>query len=87
MFFWPSLFASLALFLRAFTANKAVSHLLFSAVEACTLLIFVPLLYSLFIAVTVGGLLALALLFAFALSVLLPSCFMQSNLTAAKAEE
>lgn len=87
LFFWPSLFASLALFLRAFTANKAVSHLLFSAVEACTLLIFVPLLYSLFIAVTVGGLLALALLFAFALSVLLPSCFMQSNLTAAKAEE
>ena len=80
LFFWPALLGAVVLLVRAFTENGIASHVLCSVTNAIALLIFVPLLYSLFIAVTAGGLLALALLFAFALSVVLPASFLQSNI-------
>ena len=80
LFFWPALLGAVVLLVRAFTENGIASHVLCSVTNAIALLIFVPLLYSLFIAVTAGGLLALALLFAFALSVVLPASFLQSDI-------
>ena len=80
LFFWPALLGAVVLLVRAFAENGIASHVLCSVTNAIALLIFVPLLYSLFIAVTAGGLLALALLFAFALSVVLPASFLQSNI-------
>lgn len=80
LFFWPALLGAVVLLVRAFTENGIASHVLCSVTNTIALLIFVPLLYSLFIAVTAGGLLALALLFAFALSVVLPASFLQSDI-------
>ncbi len=80
LFFWPAFFASVALLVKALTANAVAGHIVYSVTNAFTLLIFVPLIYSLFIAVTTGGLLALTLLLAFALSVVLPSVFLQKDI-------
>lgn len=80
LFFWPALFGALALLVSAWTDHAVIGHILYSLVNAVTLLIYVPLLYALYLAVTAGGLLALNLLLAFALSMVLPTVFLQGGL-------
>lgn len=83
MFLWTALLGAVVLIVRALTGNCVINHILCSVANAVAMLIFVPLLYSLFIAVTLGGLLALTLIFAFMLSVVLPTSFVQARLGAA----
>lgn len=80
MFLWTALLGAVVLVFRALTGNCVINHILCSVTNAVAMLIFVPLLYSLFIAVTLGGLLALTLIFSFMLSVVLPTSFMQAKL-------
>ena len=80
MFLWTALLGAVVLIVRALTGNCVINHILCSVANAVAMLIFVPLLYSLFIAVTLGGLLALTLIFAFMLSVVLPTSFVQARL-------
>ncbi len=80
MFVWTALLAAVVLLVRTLTPNAILHHVVCSFTNAVALLIFVPLLYSLFIAVTTGGLLALTLLFAFAMSILLPNTFLQMQI-------
>lgn len=80
MFLWTALLGAVVLVFRALTGNCVINHILCSVTNAVAMLIFVPLLYSLFIAVTLGGLLALTLIFSFMLSVVLPTSFMQTKL-------
>ncbi len=84
LFFWPAFIGSAALVVWASVQNFALRHVFFSLANIITMLIYVPLLYALFLAVTIGGLLALNLLFAFALSVILPVCFLQGGLRTKK---
>lgn len=84
LFFWPALFGSAAMLVYALTRNFAARHVLFSLTNAVCLLFYVPLLYSLFLAITVGGLVALNLLFAIAASVVLPISFLQLSLRTKK---
>ncbi len=85
LFFWPAFVGAAALIVYASVQNYALRHLFFSLANFVTLLIYVPLIYALFLAVTIGGLLALNLLFAIALSVVLPVAFMQGSFCTKKA--
>jgi hypothetical protein len=72
LFFLPSLFGIIVLLIHLYSSNKIVSHLGYSITQLILLLVLVPLLYSLFLALTVGGLLALFVILVFYLIILIP---------------
>lgn len=80
LFFWPAFIASASLLVNCFTDNYYANHALLSLNIIVALLFNVPLLYSLFLAITVGGQLALNLLFVMPLAILVPSVFIQKDL-------
>lgn len=86
LFFWPAFVATVSLLVNCFTDNYYANQALMSLNTVCILLLNVPLLYSLFLAITVGGLLALNFLFVLPLSILLPTVFIQKDLALKRAE-
>ncbi|MBU1145809.1 MAG: M28 family peptidase [Firmicutes bacterium] len=80
LFFVPALFGLISLYVLSFVKNRTLNTITLSQNIIWNILIFVPLLYSLFLALTIGGLLALLLLLVIALSVVIPSVFIQLNL-------
>ena len=77
LFFIPALFGIVSLILDTFVKNKIVKHVAFSQNLIWNTLIIVPLLFSLFLALTVGGLLALLLILTLFISIMVPSVFLQ----------
>ncbi len=77
LFFIPALFGVVSLILDTFVKNKIVKHVAFSQNLIWNTLILVPILFSLFLALTVGGLLALLLILTLFASVMIPSIFLQ----------
>jgi len=80
LFFIPALFGIVSLILDTFVKNKIVKHVAFSQNLIWNTLIIVPLLFSLFLALTVGGLLALLLILTLFISIMVPSVFLQLEL-------
>ncbi len=87
LFFWPAFIATISLLVNCFTDNFYANHALLSLNAIIILLLNVPLLYSLFLAITVGGQLALNLLFVMPLAILIPSVFMQKDLMLKRDKE
>ncbi|MDD3478552.1 MAG: M28 family peptidase [Candidatus Izemoplasmatales bacterium] len=72
LFFVPSLFGLIYLIFQQFNAKMLWKRILFVVSTLILMLIAVPLLYSLFLALTVGGLAALFAIMLFYLIVLIP---------------
>lgn len=80
LFLWPALIGSVSLIVNALFDNYAASHVLLSLNIVIMLLFAVPLLYSFFLALSIGGLAVLNLLLVIMLAVVLPSVFIQLDL-------
>ncbi len=87
LFLWPAVLASIVMLVNAFTGNYYIGHALMSLCSLVILLLNVPILYSLLLAVTTGGLLAVNLLFVVALAIMIPVALAQKDLTIKKAAE
>ena len=77
MFFVPALIAVLVLVVRMFVNNKVAMQVAYAVMILINMFLFVPLIYSLYLAVTIGGLLALALLAYLPLTILIPNVINQ----------
>ncbi len=75
LFFLPALFGLLTLLILELTQKRFYKQILYAFSTLVLLLVLIPLLYSLFLALTVGGLMALFLILVFYLIVLLPSLY------------
>jgi hypothetical protein len=80
LFFVPAIIGLYTLYLVTFVKNRIFRHLALSHNLFYGILIVVPILYSLFLALTVGGLLALLVILIITSSIVLPSVMIQSNL-------
>jgi hypothetical protein len=79
VFFVPAATGLVTVFLAEFLKGRAWRHVLLGQNLLWNLLVLVPLLYSLFIALTVGGLLALLIILMLYASVLVPSAMLQAE--------
>ncbi len=79
LFFIPALLGLLSLIVITFVKNKIVQHVALSQNLFWNFLLLIPIVYSLFLALTVGGLLALLVIVIIDISVVLPSVFIQLN--------
>lgn len=77
LFFVPAAVGLLSLIVLEFVPNKALRHIALAQNIVWNLLLLVPILSSLFLALTVGGLLALLVLLIINLTVVLPSVSLQ----------
>ncbi len=77
LFMIPAMIGLVSLVVDTFVKNKAVKHVAFSQNLFWNVLLAVPILFSLFLALTVGGLLALLVILTLFASVILPSAFLQ----------
>ncbi len=77
LFFIPALCGIVSLILDTFVKNTMVKHMAFSQNLLWNTVILVPILFSLFLALTVGGLLALLLILTLFASIMIPSVFLQ----------
>ena len=80
LFLIPALCGVVSLILDTFFKNKIVKHVAFSQNMFWNVLILVPILFSLFLALTVGGLLALLLIMTLFASTMIPSFFLQLDI-------
>jgi len=80
LFFVPALIGFVSLLVAEFAKNRIVSHVSYSQNILWNMLLMVPILYSLFLALTVGGLTALLVVLILDLSVVIPSVLMQAEL-------
>ncbi len=80
LFLIPALFGVLAIYANVFIKNKIIRQVVISHNLVWNILIIVPLLYSLFLALTAGGLLAFMIILAIDFSVAMPLTFEQINL-------
>lgn len=80
LFFIPAILGVIVLATSTFCKNKVVNHVSMSVTQLILLLIVIPLLYSLFMALTVGGLLALFVILIFYLVILIPVFLSQYQL-------
>ena len=80
LFFIPAFVGIVPLILDTFVKNQVVKHVAFSQNLFWNLLILVPILFSLFLALTVGGLLALLLILTLFAATMIPSVFLQLDL-------
>jgi hypothetical protein len=81
LFFVVGMTGTIVLLTTQFTLPKWGSHLLFGVLMTINLLVIIPILYSLYLALTVGGLLALGLILVFYLIVLVPMTLQQLELS------
>lgn len=77
LFMIPALVALVALIIHFLSNNRIARHIGYSQVIGWNILIVVPILFSLFLALTVGGLLALLVIWALYLSVIIPAAQLQ----------
>ncbi len=77
LFFVPAFLGLLSLIVISFVKNKTVIHVVLSQNLFWNFLILIPIVYSLFLALTVGGLLELLVIVIIDISVVLPSVFIQ----------
>ncbi|MFA5235726.1 MAG: M28 family peptidase [Bacilli bacterium] len=77
LFMIPSMIGLISLGVDNFVPNKAVKHVALSQNLIWNVLLMVPILFSLFLALTVGGLLALLVILTLFASIMLPSAFLQ----------
>jgi len=77
LFFVPAFFGVISLIVISFVKNRIVRHVALSQNIIWNMLLLVPLLFSLFLALTVGGLLALLVILIINISIVLPSVFLQ----------
>jgi len=80
LFFIPAAIGLISLFVQEFVDKKGIRHFFFAQNILWNLLLLVPILYSLFLALTVGGLLALLVVLIINLSIVLPSVSIQLHL-------
>jgi hypothetical protein len=77
LFFVPALTGLVSLYVMAFVKKPVWNHVALSQNVIWNIMILVPLVYSLYQALTVGGLLAFAVILVIGLSVVIPSFFLQ----------
>ena len=77
LFFIPALFGIISLYVLTFVKNNVVLHIALSQNILWNMLLIVPILYSLFLALTVGGLLAFILILLINISAVIPYTFKQ----------
>lgn len=75
LFFIPALFGVISLTTRHFVKNRVVEIAIYSLTFLINILILVPLVYSLFLALTVGGLMAFLIVIWFYLLILAPTFY------------
>jgi len=80
LFFVPALIGFVSLLAAEFAKNRIVSHVFYSQNILWNMLLMIPILYSLFLALTVGGLAALLVVLILDLSIVVPSMLMQAEL-------
>ena len=80
LFMIPALVGLIALIVDTFVKNRIVKHVAFSQTIIWNVLMMIPILFSLFLSLTVGGLLALLIIQTLFMSVMLPSIFLQLEL-------
>jgi hypothetical protein len=80
LFFIPAAIGLISLIVHEFVARKTIRHLALSQNVVWNVLLLVPILYSLFLALTVGGLLALLVILIINLSIVLPSVSLKLHL-------
>jgi len=72
LFFIPAMFGVISLIVMTFIKHKVILHIVLSQNVLWNLLLVVPIIYSLFLAITVGGLLAFFIIIFINLTVSLP---------------
>jgi hypothetical protein len=80
LFFVPAALGLITLVVHEFVDKRGIRHFFFAQNILWNLLLLVPILYSLFLALTVGGLLALLVILIINLSIVLPSVSLQLHL-------
>lgn len=79
LFLVPAALAVVSIALATFVRGSVMKHVALSQNLLWNLLLLVPILYSLFIALTVGGLLALLVILVLYASVMVPSAMLQAE--------
>ncbi len=77
LFFVPAAFGILSLYVLTFVKNKIALHVVLSQNMLWNLLLIVPILFSLYLALTVGGLLAFMVILLINLTAFIPYVFKQ----------
>lgn len=77
LFFVPALFGIVSLYVLTFVKNKIALHIILSQNILWNLLLIVPILFSLYLALTVGGLLAFMVILVINLTTVIPYLFKQ----------
>ncbi|MBU1140958.1 MAG: M28 family peptidase [Firmicutes bacterium] len=77
LFFVPALFGVISLYVMTFLKHKIVLHIVLSQNILWNMLLVVPILYSLFLAITVGGLLAFMVILTINMTSVIPYFFKQ----------
>jgi hypothetical protein len=77
LFMIPALIGLISLAVDTFVKNQVVKHIALSQNLFWNILLMVPILFSLFLALTVGGLLALLVILTLFASIMLPAAFLQ----------
>ncbi len=80
LFFVPALFGMISLFFITFVKSKVALHIALSQNILWNTLLIVPILYSLYLAITVGGLLAFMVILVINLMTVIPYFFKQIEL-------
>lgn len=80
LFFVPALFGTISLYFLTFVKNKVALHVALSQNVLWNTLLIVPILYSLYLAITVGGLLAFMVILVINLMTVIPYFFKQIEL-------
>lgn len=77
LFLVPGLSAVIVLALEMFCKKDIVKKILYGIIYSFNIILIIPLIYSLYIALTIGGLLALGVILVFYLVLLVPLTFLQ----------
>lgn len=80
LFMIPALLSVIALWVQTLCKKHFIKHIAFGLVTFISILLALPILYSLFLALTVGGLLALLVILVLFLAVVIPSAQLQLTL-------
>lgn len=80
LFFVPALFGTISLYVMTFVKHKVALHIALSQNLLWNALLIVPILYSLYLAITVGGLLAFMVILVINMVTVIPYFFKQIEL-------
>ncbi|KFZ27082.1 MAG: Peptidase family M28 [Candidatus Izimaplasma bacterium HR2] len=77
LFLVPGLSAIIVIALEAFCKTALVKKIVYGFVYAVNIILIIPIIFSLYLALTIGGLLALGAILVFYLALLIPLTFLQ----------